>query len=148
MDNPNTNCLEGWQCPECGSFGPFDITASAVFHVTDDGAEYGGCGVEWEDENYACCAECDKLGTVSMFTCKRKYSVLLLYPDYLSDGPTTYYHLTEAANPKKAAARAQRAAAQAQVEGACNDYEDFLVLLVIEGHHDDLPVYETEIKEV
>ena len=25
MSNPNTNCLEGLRCPECGSYAPFGI---------------------------------------------------------------------------------------------------------------------------
>lgn len=66
QENPNTNCLEGFQCPECGSFGPFRIDASVTVLVHDDGTEQ--CGdTEWEDTSRCICHECDHVATVGEF---------------------------------------------------------------------------------
>ena len=147
-ENPNTNCLEGWKCPECGSFGPFNVVATSTFRLQDAGCVHFE-GLDYETDDPVRCLHCDHGGIVATFTeGKKKYSVLLLYPDYLSDGTTTYYHLTEACSPKKAALKAQQAALKALGEAVCDDCEDLLVLLLIEGHHNDLPIYATEIKEV
>lgn len=37
----NNSCLEGYECPECGSEGPFDITTmlKVKFQWSDEGAE-------------------------------------------------------------------------------------------------------------
>ena len=39
MSNPNTNCLEGLRCPECGSYAPFGIGTFSSAVVYDDGIE-------------------------------------------------------------------------------------------------------------
>ena len=65
--NPNTNCLEGMKCPECGSFGPFAIAAMVIVEVHDDGShEYGSN--EWEDDSCCSCVDCSHVGTVGTFT--------------------------------------------------------------------------------
>jgi hypothetical protein len=65
----------------------------------------------------------------------RPYSVLLLYPDCVNDsGTETYYALVEAANPDEAIELAQRQAAAA-LKGIEVDPEDFVPLLVTQGHH-------------
>lgn len=52
--NPNDNCLAGLRCPECGSYGPFNIRATALFKVADDGTEVIGA-VEWDDASFCEC---------------------------------------------------------------------------------------------
>jgi hypothetical protein len=63
-----------------------------------------------------------------------KYSVLLLYPGYLSDGPETYLAWVVARDPQDAVAMAQIVAAGEDQQ--CKD--DFKVLLLVEGHHNDV----------
>ena len=66
------------------------------------------------------------------------YSVLLLYPDYLTDGnPQTYYTHVLAASPQHAVDVARRACGAVN-EGSIHDPNDCAVLLVVFGHHHDL----------
>jgi predicted RNA-binding Zn-ribbon protein involved in translation (DUF1610 family) len=51
-ENPNENCLAGFECPECGSQGPFRID------------------VTWEDPSACRCLDCGHTGTVRKFTGK------------------------------------------------------------------------------
>ena len=37
--NPNVNCLQGKRCPECGSFGPLEITVSMRLLLYDNGTD-------------------------------------------------------------------------------------------------------------
>lgn len=65
----------------------------------------------------------------------KEYSVLLLYPDYMQEreGTQTYYTFIKAPNSKSAAAAAKREVTrQNDMEEASED--DFLTLLVINGH--------------
>lgn len=66
MTNPNTNCLEGMKCPECGSYGPFDIVGTSLFSVHDDGTDGHG-DVEWDDESLTMCPTCNKVGKLQDF---------------------------------------------------------------------------------
>ena len=63
----NTNCLEGIQCPECGSFGPFSIGTYSSAIVHDDGitetSEH-----EWDKDSPIVCRLCDADGGVGDFT--------------------------------------------------------------------------------
>lgn len=67
-----------------------------------------------------------------------KYTVLLLYPDYTTDnfGQDTYMTSVEADSVIDAQASAQMLAA----DGHCENPkpEDFFVLMVIEGEHQDI----------
>lgn len=67
----------------------------------------------------------------------KKYSVLLLYPDY-SDGPETYLAHVRAANPTKAVTAARAEAAEANGFEDDDDPTDFGLLLTVEGHVKDL----------
>ena len=78
-------------------------------------------------------------------TKEKPYSVLLLYPDYLSDGPETYYAFVRAASPAAAASQAQMRAARASRRGDDVDRDDlrelavdFRVELVLRGHRKGL----------
>lgn len=68
----NTNCLEGFQCPErkCKSFGPFRIEVKTMLTVEDDG---GGDteNNEWEDDSHCECVQCGQSGTVADFQTNR-----------------------------------------------------------------------------
>ena len=67
--NPNTNCLEGMACPECGSFGPFKIsvTQAGIVLVYDDGTEdIDSDGIDWDD-NSRCECLCGHVATVGEF---------------------------------------------------------------------------------
>lgn len=65
----------------------------------------------------------------------RPYSVLLLYPDYANDsGAETYYSFVHASDAVQAVAEARRQAAEAQ-EGGAIAPDDFVPLLVTDGHH-------------
>ncbi len=69
MSNPNTNCLEGMQCPRCGSYSPFRITVTSVVNMADDGSEYvSGYGEDWDDDSHAWCpSPCNFEGAVRDF---------------------------------------------------------------------------------
>jgi hypothetical protein len=71
----------------------------------------------------------------------RPYSVLLLYPDYVNDnGTETYYAFIRAVDPIEAVALAQRKAATVQ-EGVGMEPDDFVPLLVTQGHHASEPLF-------
>jgi hypothetical protein len=155
----NTNCLENIQCPACGNEESFRIAATTIVTVTDDGTEDHG-DMEWDDDSYAECAKCHRHGTLKDFEvttqplseceadspsaadpAKKPYSVLLLYPDYVTDGGTeTYYAFVEAPDPNAAVAQATRQAVAAQ-EGVAYEPDDFAPLLVTEGHHASQPLF-------
>jgi hypothetical protein len=71
LKNSNNNCLEGMGCPNCGSEGPFKIEAVSTFTVSDDGTEDHG-DVEWDDESFCQCEDCDHKGTVADFTLEQE----------------------------------------------------------------------------
>lgn len=68
---PNQNCLEGMACPECGSEGPLQISATVLVEVHDDGVEGlprgGGEGYQWASDSYCRCPQCEHEGTVGDF---------------------------------------------------------------------------------
>lgn len=65
--NPNTNCLDGMQCPACGDFGPFRIEVSAVITVYDSGTSDTETD-EWDDNSRCACVACCHEGTVATFS--------------------------------------------------------------------------------
>lgn len=71
----------------------------------------------------------------------KPYSVLLLYPDYANDtGYETYYAFVDAQDPIAAVAQAKRKAVAAQ-DGIEIEPDDFIPLLVTEGHHYGEPLF-------
>jgi hypothetical protein len=69
------------------------------------------------------------------------YSVLLMYPDYANDsGTETYYAFVNATSQIEAVTMAQRKAATAQ-EGVEMEPDDFIPLLVTQGHHASSPLF-------
>jgi hypothetical protein len=63
----NTNCLEGMQCPNCESEGPFNIEVGGWAKVTDMGTDelYD---IDWDMESGCHCPQCFHEGTVESFT--------------------------------------------------------------------------------
>jgi hypothetical protein len=62
----NTNCLRGMVCPQCKSTGPFRISATALFTITDEGADEFG-DIEYDGGSYCVCDACDHDGIVHDF---------------------------------------------------------------------------------
>lgn len=65
-ESPNTNCLAGLRCPECGSYGPFwiNVTIHAEVLMCDDGTEDTKTqNTDWDDESDFRCSECRHTGT-------------------------------------------------------------------------------------
>ena len=82
---------------------------------------------------------------------KKPYTVLLLYPDYMTDnfGQDTYLAHVEAGDPESAVVQAQKWAMTANIDpedmGLVQDFsEDFFPLFVCEGHRDDLYSHRKE----
>jgi hypothetical protein len=63
--NPNVNCLEGKCCPECGSYGPFEVLVSMRVLLYDSGTDDAKDGSTWYDNNAP--TKCDSCGHVGKF---------------------------------------------------------------------------------
>lgn len=103
---------------------------------------------KWENLEHAfrlareAVAEAEAAGLVSLppaasEPARKPYSVLLLYPDHVNDdGTETYYDFVEAIDPIAAIAEARRhALATNEWTEEDVDPDDFVPLLVTEGHH-------------
>jgi hypothetical protein len=66
-ETANINCLKGIKCPKCGYEDRFQIAASALFDVTDEGTECLG-DVEWSDDSLIVCKGCEYVGKVKQFS--------------------------------------------------------------------------------
>lgn len=49
MTTPNTNCLEGWECPVCAHAGPFGVVATCSVKLYDDGTQ-DARDFDWADD--------------------------------------------------------------------------------------------------
>jgi len=67
---PNTNCLAGIECPQCGSEGPFAIAVTAVAVMHDDGSEYVE-SIEWTKTSNISCMDCHNYGMVGEFDAEK-----------------------------------------------------------------------------
>lgn len=67
----NTNCLQGMQCPNCKSDGPFFIEVSTLVLMSDDGwiCDANGSDNTWEDTSYCRCDDCGHANNVAGFHC-------------------------------------------------------------------------------
>lgn len=63
----------------------------------------------------------------------KKYSVLLMYPDYISDTAETFYTFVTAQNRKAAILKAQKEC-KAESFISLDSLDDLRVILVIDGH--------------
>jgi hypothetical protein len=65
---PNVNCLDGKQCPNCRSFGPFEIEVSMRVLLRDDGIDDAeDSTVEYDDDSPAACCACRYEGKFGTF---------------------------------------------------------------------------------
>lgn len=64
---PNSNCLAGIRCPNCGYELSFVIGVTGFVHVTDDGFTEAP-DADWNDSSFICCEACQSTGTVQAFT--------------------------------------------------------------------------------
>jgi len=62
----NENVLHGIKCPKCGQEKHFYITGVSEFSVYDDGTD-GHKDIEWDEESYIRCAECNEAGKIKHF---------------------------------------------------------------------------------
>ena len=64
--NGNENCLEGYECPNCGQFKRFKIYVETLMEMEDMGSgEHEG--VEWDDDSHILCPECGHGGKAATF---------------------------------------------------------------------------------
>lgn len=62
----NSNCLDGYACPGCGSLGPFVIAATCIALVNDDGVQESW-DYEWGAEATMTCSQCSRNGAAETF---------------------------------------------------------------------------------
>lgn len=63
--SPNVNCLEGKRCPECGSYGPFEVLVSMRVLLCDSGIGDADDGTTWYDSDAP--TKCDSCGHAGKF---------------------------------------------------------------------------------
>jgi hypothetical protein len=65
----NVNCLQGMQCPQCGSEEPFRLDVSATVVMWDEGSDpdEGMGDLDWDNDSACRCMACDFAGTVLHF---------------------------------------------------------------------------------
>lgn len=57
--SPNINCLEGKRCPNCGSYGPFEIVVSMRVLLYDNGTDNAEDGTtEYDGSTPTTCRSC------------------------------------------------------------------------------------------
>ncbi len=67
--NPNHNCLQGKRCPECGSYGPFEVSVSMRVLLLDSGSDDAEDGaIEYHDESWTVCRACRHEGKFGDFS--------------------------------------------------------------------------------
>ncbi|OQW34118.1 MAG: hypothetical protein A4E19_18750 [Nitrospira sp. SG-bin1] len=68
-NSPNTNCLEGWHCPDCHSWGPFTVEVTTYVLLWDDGSDLSSDhgSHAYDDASVAICKACGKHATVGDF---------------------------------------------------------------------------------
>ena len=67
LPNPNTNCLDGMRCPNCGQARSLNIEATVIVKVTDNGTDDTVDGWEWDDTSPCACSNCGHNATVAKF---------------------------------------------------------------------------------
>ena len=108
---PNSNCLKDMRCPECGSPGPFFITALTDFEMHDDGTESHG-DIEYDDVSSCRCKNCRYAHTVGVFK-EKKYKVTIV-------GRLVYSEVFDvvANSPDDAVEKAKKQFEEISVDGA------------------------------
>jgi hypothetical protein len=68
MSNPNVNCLDGKRCPECGSFGPFELVVSLRILLRDCGTDDAeNSSPEYGEDTRTVCHSCNHEGQFADF---------------------------------------------------------------------------------
>lgn len=62
----NVNCLDGIRCPKCGNEDRFNVVASVLVEVTDDGTG-DSWDIEYASDSMPQCATCKHVGKWSDF---------------------------------------------------------------------------------
>ena len=66
--SPNSNCLDGKRCPNCGSYGPFEVVVSMRVLLYDSGAgDAENESIEYDDDSLALCDACRYAGKFGDF---------------------------------------------------------------------------------
>ena len=66
--NPNVDFLAGMRCPECGSYGPFELLVSMRIRLYDNGTDNAEDGsTEYDDDSLATCCACQHEGRFGSF---------------------------------------------------------------------------------
>lgn len=67
-DNPNVNCLDGKRCPQCGSYGPFEIVVLMRVLLYDNGTDDAENGsIEYDKDAPTMCHACRYKGKFGDF---------------------------------------------------------------------------------
>ena len=64
--NGNENCLENYQCPNCGNHETLRIQCVTMVKMTDMGSEEHE-DLEWDENSYMECPQCHHNGKSSLF---------------------------------------------------------------------------------
>jgi hypothetical protein len=66
---PNTNDVEGWQCPDCQSWGPFTVDVTRRVMLSEDGTPFlEDNGVtDYDDQAFGMCHDCQRQAPVASF---------------------------------------------------------------------------------
>lgn len=84
ITNPNLNCLEGKRCPECGSYGPFEVTVSMRVLLYDSGAgDAKDSAIEFGEDARTSCNSCQHGGNSAIST-RNRNDQLGLFPEVVS----------------------------------------------------------------
>ena len=75
--NKNVNCLESKRCPKCGYDDEIIVSAMMRVSLTDDGTDPYGDNVhqndvEYNDDSYAKCPECEYEGKLKEWNIKEE----------------------------------------------------------------------------
>lgn len=65
-EDPNSNALVGFMCPQCGQREHVEITAEATIVLTDNGVTET-TDPEWHDYSTAKCPDCELVNVVTVF---------------------------------------------------------------------------------
>jgi hypothetical protein len=66
--SPNVNCLDGKRCPECGSWGPFEVVVTMRILLYDNGSDDAeDRSIEYDDKALAKFDDCGYQGMFGKF---------------------------------------------------------------------------------
>ena len=65
--NPNKGMLKDSRCPQCGSYGPFEVTVAFEVTLTDEGVRELDAQVRWAKDSPTRCPKCKHAGILGDF---------------------------------------------------------------------------------